>query len=110
MNATPWCARETGPSEVYRFMSAHQGRFRVTGMARVLGVSTSGYYAWRGRPPSARARADAELTTRVQKIHAGSRGRLATWRRSTSSRPDRYPTAPVVRSRGWTCSHAFEPR
>ena len=74
MNATAWCARETGPWEVYRFMSAHQGRFRVTVMARVLGVSTSGYYAWRGRPPSARARADAELTARVQEIHAGSRG------------------------------------
>ena len=74
MNATAWCARETGPWEVYRFMSAHQGRFRVTVMARVLSVSSSGYYAWRGRPPSARARADAELTARVQEIHAGSRG------------------------------------
>ena len=60
--------------EVYRVMSANQGRFRVATMARVLGVSPSGYYAWRQRPPSARAQADAELTARVQEIHAGSRG------------------------------------
>ena len=60
--------------EAYRVMSANQVRFRVATMARVLGVSTSGYYAWRRRPPSARAGADAELTARVQEIHAGSRG------------------------------------
>ena len=55
-------------------MSANQARFRVATMARVLGVSPSGYYAWRRRRPSARARADAELTARVQEIHASSRG------------------------------------
>ena len=55
-------------------MSTNQARFRVATMARVLGVSTSGYYAWRRRPPSTRAQADAELTARVQEIHAGSRG------------------------------------
>ena len=55
-------------------MSANHVRFRVTTMARVLGVSPSGYYAWRRRPPSARTRADAELTGRVQAIHASSRG------------------------------------
>ena len=55
-------------------MSANQGRFRVATMARVLGVSPSGYYAWRQRPPSTRAQADAELTDRVRAIHARSRG------------------------------------
>ncbi len=55
-------------------MSANQARFRVATMARVLGVSPSGYYAWRRRPPSARAQADADLTARVEEIHRRSRG------------------------------------
>ena len=43
-------------------------------MCRVLGVSTSGYYAWLKRPPSARAGADAKLTDRIRTIHARSKG------------------------------------
>lgn len=43
-------------------------------MCRVLGVSTSGYYAWLKRPPSARACADEQLTKRIRKIHAHSKG------------------------------------
>src|ERR1700674_3916116 len=42
-------------------------------MCGVLAVSASGYYAWRQRPPSARARADAELTARISAIHQYSR-------------------------------------
>ena len=41
---------------------------------RVLRVSTSGYYEWRGRAPSARALADAELSAQIVEIHAMSRG------------------------------------
>ncbi|MBO1741938.1 IS3 family transposase [Leifsonia sp. TF02-11] len=40
---------------------------------RFLNVSTSGYYAWATRPPSARAVADAELTATIRRIHADSR-------------------------------------
>ena len=43
-------------------------------MARVLALSASGYYAWRSRPASARATADANLTRRIRTIHAGSHG------------------------------------
>jgi putative transposase len=42
-------------------------------MCRVLGVSPGGYYARRARPPSARARADAELHLRIAEIHRRSR-------------------------------------
>lgn len=45
----------------------------VATMCRVLGVSTSGYYAWRTRARSERARADAELSGRIQAIHERSR-------------------------------------
>jgi putative transposase len=38
-------------------------------MCRVLGVSRSGYYAWRNRPPSETERRRGELTERVREIH-----------------------------------------
>jgi putative transposase len=41
---------------------------------RMLRVSTSGYYEWRGRAPSARAVVDAALTVQIVAIHAMSRG------------------------------------
>ena len=43
-------------------------------MCRLLGVSTSGYYAWQKRPCSARARTDASLSARIATIHERSRG------------------------------------
>lgn len=43
-------------------------------MCRALGVSPSGYYAWRSRPLSARGQADAELTARLRALHERSRG------------------------------------
>ena len=55
-------------------MRAHQAEFRIAAMARVFVVSTSGYYAWRKRVPSARARTDAALSERVRSIHEASRG------------------------------------
>ena len=55
-------------------MSANQARFRIATMARVPGVSPSGYHAWRRRRRSARAQADADLTIRVRAIHARGRG------------------------------------
>ena len=47
-------------------MSAHQAFFPIVTMARVLGVSKAGYYAWFCRPPSARAVADSVLTKRIR--------------------------------------------
>jgi putative transposase len=55
-------------------MRAHQAVHAVTTMARVLGVSPSGYYAWRRRPASRRATADAALAGQIATIHAQSRG------------------------------------
>lgn len=42
-------------------------------MCRVLGVSVSGYYAQRQRPPSARAEANAVLVEQIRRVHADSR-------------------------------------
>ena len=54
-------------------MSANQAGFPIAVMARVLGVSKAGYYAWLQRPASGHAMADAALLKRVRTIHASSR-------------------------------------
>ena len=54
-------------------MSANQANVPVATMARVLGVSPAGYYAWCRRAPSARAISDAALLKRIRTIHAISR-------------------------------------
>ena len=43
-------------------------------MCTRLGVSRSGYHAWRRRPPSLRSLADAALAETITKIHDDSRG------------------------------------
>ena len=55
-------------------MKANQALYHVATMCRVLGVSPSGYYAWRRRPPAARVQADAAMSGRLRAIHARSRG------------------------------------
>ncbi len=52
----------------------HQAFYPVATMCRVLGVSTSGYYAWRKREPSERAQKDADLLERIRAYHKESRG------------------------------------
>lgn len=47
-------------------------------MCQVLEVSVSGYYAWRGRPESARARQDRALTEKIRVSHQHSRGTYGT--------------------------------
>jgi putative transposase len=55
-------------------MRANQAVFPIAAMARVLGVSTAGYHAWRRREPSARGKADAALLKRIRTVHAVSAG------------------------------------
>ena len=54
-------------------MSANQATFPIAVVARVLGVSESGFHAWRQRAASAHAAADAALLKRVRTVHASSR-------------------------------------
>ena len=55
-------------------MTAHQAVHPIVTMCRVLGVSPSGYYAWRERPLSKRERADVKLSAEIHAIHRESRG------------------------------------
>jgi putative transposase len=58
----------------YRFVDEHRDVWPVRVMCRVLGVSASGYYAWRARGESPRARANHALLGTVRAIHAESDG------------------------------------
>lgn len=57
----------------FRFIDAEKARFPVSLLCRVLGVSKSGYYSWRGRPPSKRSREDAALAEKIREVHERSR-------------------------------------
>ena len=90
-------------------MSAHQAMFPIRTMARVLGVSASGYYAWRGRPASARATADADLTRKLRTIHAASRGIYGAPRIHAELKAEGVPVsrkrvARLMRGRLWPVS------
>jgi putative transposase len=55
-------------------VSDHQADYPIASMCRLLGVSSSGYYAWRKRRPSRRAETDAALIGAIRAAHATSRG------------------------------------
>lgn len=80
--------------EVYEFVRANQAEYAVRAMCRVLGVSPSGYYAWRDRPPSARAVENGRLLTRMREIHEFSRQTYGRLRMYAELRDD-----------GWRVNH-----
>lgn len=58
----------------FRFIADNGERFAIGRMCRLLGVSTSGYYDWRGRPESPRSREDRRLLIQIRAVHQESRG------------------------------------
>lgn len=57
----------------FQFVEDHRDEYPIGRMCAVLGVSTSGYYAWRDRRPSKRAQANQKLLKRIREIHGRSR-------------------------------------
>ena len=57
----------------YRCIHRRRSQYPVAMMCRVLRISKSGYYAWRLRPESARAKTDRELTRVIRRVHAESK-------------------------------------
>lgn len=63
------------PKERFRLVDElHADGVRVRRACQALGVSTSGYYEWRGRAPSARSIRHAFLTDLISQIHDASYG------------------------------------
>jgi putative transposase len=54
-------------------MKTLSSEYSITDLCAALDVSRSGYYAWAGREPGARAQANEELDAQIQVIFAGSR-------------------------------------
>jgi len=57
----------------YRFIQEHAEHCRVQLMCAALGVSRSGYYAWRRRQPSARELANRQLLAAIRAVFGASR-------------------------------------
>jgi len=57
----------------YPFIDAEKALYPLVVLCRVMCVSRSGYYAWKGRAPSMRAKEDVRLRVRIRVIHAQSR-------------------------------------
>lgn len=74
-------------------MRDHSPEHAVERMAKVLGVSKSGYYAWLSRPDSTRARDRRQLDARVRAAYEAHKGRYG------STKIARYLTG-----RGYACS------
>lgn len=83
----------------------NRANYPVATVCRLLGVSTSGFYAWLKRPESARARHDAELAGKVEAIHSRSRGtygapRIHAELRAEGERVGRKRVARLMKARG----------
>ena len=91
-------------------MKREKAQHPVATLCRVLDVSTSGYWAWLERAPSARARSDAELLERIVAIHKGSRStygapRIHAQLRHEGRRCGRKRVARLMRQAGMEGCH-----
>lgn len=57
----------------YRFIESHRAVYPVGRMCDVLGVSRSGYYAWRERPLSERMQSNTRLLLHIRAVYHESR-------------------------------------
>jgi len=62
----------------YQFIEQYKQEFPIVVMCHVLGVSESGFYAWRKRPVCRRKREDAQLTQEIRQVFVTHRGRYGS--------------------------------
>jgi putative transposase len=86
----------------YRLIEAEKATHSIPMLCKLVGVSRSGYYAWRKRPPSERERFDAVLSEKIETIHRNSRAtygapRIHAELRAIGIRCGRKRVAPLMR-------------
>lgn len=72
------------------FIEQHASTWPVNVMCRMLGVSRSGYYDWRGRAPSARTTANLALLGDMRRLQARHQGRYGSPRMHAALRAEGY--------------------
>jgi transposase InsO family protein len=60
------------------FIEAEKAQYPIGVLCDVLQVSRSGFYAWRLRGPSARAKSDDKLAAEIAAVHKRTRGRYGS--------------------------------
>lgn len=87
-------------------MFFNEGRWPVSEMCAALKVTRQGYYAWKGRPPSAHAMRDEELAELISQVRAEVRGIYGAPKaffalRRMGVRTSMKRVARIMRERGW---------
>ena len=94
----------------FAFVDREKAYYPTSLLCRLLRVSRSGYYAWRGRPPSARAVADEVLAEQIRGFYDASRctygaPRICDDLRDAGVRVGRKRVARLMRRNGWQGVH-----
>jgi len=89
----------------FAFIAEKVDVFSIRAMCRVLGVSPSGYYAWRDRCKSGRECDDEVLGIEIEAVHQQSRGtygspRITRELREQGRRVSRKRVAKQMKKRG----------
>jgi hypothetical protein len=82
----------------YQIIETNREAGSVERLCGALGVSVSGYYAWRTRPPSQHQQTDAVLLKAIQAAHRTSRRLYGSPRIHAALRHNRVCAA---RASGW---------
>lgn len=98
----------------FQFIADYQDEFPIVRMCKVLGVSRSGYYAWRDRPPSQREMANRALYQQIKAVYDESDGSYGSPRiykalKKQGVRCSENRVARLMRLRGLKAHQAKQP-
>ncbi|MBK8261976.1 MAG: IS3 family transposase [Nannocystis sp.] len=94
-----------GHVSIFEVIAAEEADFPVKMMCELLEVARSGYYAWKGRDPSERAKENEALTKEIEVIHGESRKTYGSPRireelRARGRKVSRKRVARIMRQKG----------